>query len=107
MLKVKDNVNLKELEKFGFEYYFEKNENNSLEKYFNGHKFYTEQGYRFDDGINTIDVMEERKNGNWIFSNKERELFIYESDYEMGISKNIIDIIFDLIQAGLVEKVGD
>ena len=105
MLKIKNNVDLKELEKFGFEYYCENHENNSVEKYSNGHKFYTEQGYRFDDGTNTIDVMEERKNGNWIFPNKERELYIYESDYEMGISENMIDIIFDLIQAGLVEKV--
>lgn len=106
MLKIKDNVDLKELEKFGFKYYWEIKENNKIPKYNNGYKIYTEKGYRYDDGENTIEIVEERKNGNWYFPNEERQIYIFESDYDMGVSENMVDVLFDLIQAGLVEKEG-
>lgn len=50
-------------------------------------------------------LFEERKDANWFFHNKEREVYVYESDYEMGVSDAMLDVLFDLIQAGLVEKV--
>ena len=78
MLKIKDNVDLKELEKFGFE---------------------IKDGcyqYRLDDEF-TCMVLKNR----WIcidycdFVNYENTNFVRN-----------LDILFDLIQAGLVEKVG-
>lgn len=37
--------------------------------------------------------------------NKEREIYVISNDYDIGISKDTIDKLYDLIQAGLVEKV--
>ena len=37
--------------------------------------------------------------------NKEREIYVNSNDYDIGISKDTIDKLYDLIQAGLVEKV--
>ena len=105
MLKIKDNVDLKELEKFGFEYYIDIRRNNDEPQYYKGIKNYIEKGYRLDDGENTIEIIEERKDANWVFLNKEREVYVYESDYDMGVSEKMLDVLFDLIQAGLVEKV--
>ena len=105
MLKIKDNVDLKELEKFGFDYYIDVRKNNDSPKWYKGIKNYIEKGYRWDDGENTIKIVEERKDANWIFHNKEREVYVFESDYEMGVSDEMLDVIYDLIQAGFVEKV--
>lgn len=66
MLKIKDNVDLKELEKFGFKFLYDK-------EWFNG---------KFRINNNTRKIR--------IITNK--------SPYE-------IDTLYDLIQAGLVEKV--
>lgn len=74
MLKVKDNIDLKELEKFGF-----------LE---------AEQYYYYP----AVDcVMELRV---W---KTDKTFYISVNDYEDIIEE--IDKLFDLIQAGLVEKV--
>lgn len=107
MLKIKDNVDLKELEKFGFEYYWEIKQNNTSEKYCNGYKVFTEKGYRIGLDGNAIEVVEERKNANWFFPNEEREIYVFETDYDMGVSNEMLNIIYDLISAGLVEKVGE
>lgn len=72
MLKIKDNVDLKELEKFLYE---------------------TEYGYVNDTGYF------ER-----IFVDKENR-HIYFCDEWYGDDFDLIEILFDLIQAGLVEKV--
>ena len=71
MLKVKDNINLKELEKFGFIYL-------KCELY-----------HLFIDEYNYIIVYDYSRELNFVCLNNER-------------TKNKI---FDLIQAGLVEKV--
>jgi hypothetical protein len=105
MLKIKDNVDLKELEKFGFVYYQNTKANNNYPKFNNGFKTYLEKGYRLDDGTNTCEIVEQRINSNWFDYNEEREVHVFESDYEMGVSDEMIDVIYDLIQAGLVEKV--
>lgn len=104
MLKIKDNVDLKELEKFGFVCYCKIKQNNANGQYYDLHKTYTEIGYKVDAGVNTIEIVEERKNANWIFPNKEREIYIFETEYDMGVSEEMLDIIYDLISAGLVEK---
>ena len=105
MLKIKDNIDLKELEKFGFIYYKKERQNNGNPKFYNGFKTYFEIGYIWDDGVNTVEVVIERINANWNFHNQEREIYVFESDYDMDVSDNMIDLLFDLIQAGLVEKV--
>lgn len=77
MLKIKDNVDLKELEKFGFE----KREDNYL--FANGYD---------DDFISYYDTI-------------EIDLYCREFHICSVNNKNIDDKLFDLIQAGLVEKV--
>lgn len=79
MLKIKDNVDLKELEKYGFRIFVNYYE-----------KTITDNGY-----------------GEYMF------LSVFEVDRVIGLTANTdddaytenLDIIYDLIQAGLVEKV--
>lgn len=109
MLKIKDNVDLKELEKFGFKKYdIEQSTWRSLhskDKYkFIGEK-YREVGYKLDDGCNEITIAESRVNCDWNISYEPREIYVCESDYEMGVSMQAYDVIFDLIKADIVEKV--
>lgn len=111
MLKIKDGIDLKELEKFGFKKYerisptWRSSWSKEKEKYIG--ETYTEIGYELDDDINVICVTEQRINNDWWHPNKEREIYVSESDYEMGVSNRMLEIIYDLIQAGLVEKVED
>lgn len=79
MLKIKDNVDLKELEKFGFVY---------VKNDFNGYKAY-QLGELFDQFM--------------CVKPNERILEIYTSD-DCGVNENVL---YDLIKADLVEKVSD
>ena len=74
MLKIKDNVDLKELEKFGFE--------------LNGNEWYLKQ-------LEDIDI----------FIKPISKVIIIACYEERDVEE--IDTIYDLIQAGLVEKVSD
>ena len=78
MLKIKDNVDLKELKKFGFKYYD-----------YTGRYEYKYSGYAL------IYI------NSW---NREIYLKYLEDTLEQYIHP-LDNIIFDLIQAGLVEKV--
>lgn len=97
MLKIKDNVDLKELEKYGFEeqlantyYKLEKNDDS-----------------RFESGI-LINPYYGDLNGN-------REIVYYTNSIENDIQleedgldmTSNIDVLYDLIKADLVEKVSD
>jgi len=96
MLKIKDNVDLKELLKFGFEQKVYQKDSNIFQKIIEE-----------EDFILTILVNDLRK--------RERQLSIYvyvdEDDIKNHTEDYInecyynLDVIFDLIQAGLVEKV--
>ena len=77
MLKIKDNVDLKELEKYGFK------KNNLVDK---GHY---EINYR---NMNNIKI------------NSDTKLIHYN---QMSVDSFIPNIIYDLIKADLVEKVDD
>ena len=81
MLKIKDNVDLKELEKYGFEEY------EGGENYYCDLIPYTEQLHAY------LEV---------IVSNRELKVLDYV-DYDYH--NKAIEKLFDLIQAGLVEKV--
>ena len=94
MLKIKDNVDLKELEKFGFKYddefgvgmyvkskHYEKEVNDPI---------YGKSNELFSDRICIFEDTRKIITDNYSLQNK--------MDY---------DTLFDLIQAGLVEKVED
>lgn len=82
MLKIKDNVDLKELEKFGFKRY-----GNHYQKVF------------IDNPRTSVYI------DFWIYDG----LINLRLDTETQIIdlKNELDFLYDLIQAGLVEKVED
>ena len=80
VLRIKDNVDLKELEKFGF----------IKEEY-----YYT---IKFDYKYYKVNIMVELDRKYIIIQND-----YYDSDYACYVPY----IIYDLIQAGLVEKVKD
>ena len=82
MLKIKNNVNLKELEKFGFEYKDKTTDRDIIHPYYKNCDVY-------------ISVEKTKIYG-------ERELMFDGRDY--WNIPSIPDVIFDLIQAGLVEK---
>ena len=107
MLKIKDDVDLKELENFGFQKTTRKRK---TYKYYWGNgkeDYYTEELYFISNGINSIEILESRINSDWTHSNSIREVYIIEDDYDMGLSKGILEILYDLIKADLVEKVNN
>lgn len=81
MLKIKDDVDLKELEKFGFEY-----------KYGNVYQYLRKIDGRIPYRIYTT------KNHKYL------QIEIFEP---VLIAHRLQDLIYDLIQAGLVEKIGE
>ena len=85
MLKIKDDVELKELEKFGFKIHE-----------WAGQSYYFVKEYCYDycNAYITIN-METRK----IIMEIDDEAFSCE------VGTNLLGILYDLIQAGLVEKV--
>ena len=93
MLKIKDNVDLKELEKFGFY------ENNTKTAYY----------YHLDERFDNYDDKYEIK---WELSVycKDRSLRLFneirvDKQFHTAYSLDHLDIIMRLIQAGYVEKV--
>ena len=82
MLKIKDNVDLEELEKFGFEYEYEENMDGD----------YCEWCELFVDNQKIIGIS----------TTYNYEVQIYNFNQYQDI---ILNTLFDLIQSGLVEKV--
>lgn len=78
-LKIRDDVDLKELEKFGFEEY--------------------ETGYIRWEEIEYNEAID--------ISKQNKKILIYLNDeyYRCCCGHNVLHILFDLISAGLVEKV--
>lgn len=95
MLKIKDNVDLKELEKYGFYYRV---------LYDNYIKLHSEKNY--DDHVdnyieidnNTIKPFARLLNG---YDEK------YHDNRQVNIKDEFLDTLYDLIKADLVEKVDD
>ena len=79
MLKIKDNVDLKELEKFGFEYD-------------EGYEWQNVICYKYVDENYFIEAFED-----------EIRMCIFED----GLSVEIPEVLYDLIKADLVVKVDD
>lgn len=78
MLKIKDNVDLKELEKYGFEY-------DELYKCYVG-------GYSHRELHLRVDM-------------ETKEIRMYEPFRDNDNTENNIELLYDLIKDGLVEKV--
>ena len=84
MLKIKDNVDLKELEKYGFEYRIKTNE------------------YYFKiNGSEYLEIPVDKESKSY----KEVRLYIEDEYYNCWTSFNSFDKLYDLIKADLVEKV--
>lgn len=103
MLKIKDNIDLNILKKYGFKY----DEKNC--KYTRSVPTYQEQydWTGFDVFIENGNF--EELNGYW-GDQLSRQITIYGATYDhdeyFGVVHNIdLDTLFDLIQAGVVEKV--
>ena len=83
MLKIKDNIDLKELEKFGFEHY---------------PLIYIKESKRYDDDINM---------------NIAKRVYVDEKTRKISLGTILfnteieLDTLYDLIKADLVEKVED
>lgn len=91
MLKIKDEINLKELEKFGFKYENEEECVGSFEEDDYDEYFYEWYEWCGENGECNIKVQ----------SDKEIVLLnIYGY-----LNDEVLDCIYDLIQAGFVEKV--
>lgn len=103
MLKIKDNVNLKELEKFGFEddkkYCYTYTAAQIIHRYRSGGKKQLKR-YSQKDSI-TVDKKSREIRMNYHIKDTGEEL--------CGASGCIedIDVLYDLQEAGLVEKVVD
>lgn len=88
MLKIKDDVDLKELEKFGF----------------TKDNFFTER-YK-EENVYALDTCEESFSSEFIvIRNRKIKIYIDDEYYCCYTDEETLDIIYDLIQAGLVEKV--
>lgn len=101
MLKIKDNVDLKELEKFGFEAgYFESKEFNIPRHIMCYIKKTTD--YEFKDCFGN--VLSKYDGGIEVICKSRKVHFITEH-YVSNEGSFELDLLFDLISAGLVEKV--
>ena len=103
MLKIKDNVDLKELEKFGLKpRYIMTNEQTgktSIEGYCSS-KYQARFGYctfRKKKGNAILNIV-----NRIIYNRVDRKTFVFEDDNYVDV-----DLIYDLIKADLVEKVED
>lgn len=96
MLKIKDNVDLKELEKFGFFSDFEYETDYSEDYEFENQMIY-EMGYS------------RRGQFYYILVDKSSLIISVYATKPDGSGSNVAmsSVIFDLIQAGLVEKIND
>lgn len=86
MLKIKDNVDLKELEKYGF--VFEK-----------AHGLINERYVYYDEDEQTVEI-----------ATNDKTIFVEDisGSYTFGaIVDNALSVLYDLIKADLVEKVSE
>ena len=102
MLKVKDNIDLKELEKYGFiyEYDFYKNyegDGKPIHWWNDGRDLEKYKNYYFGDGKYTNEIYLHEKDR--IIHNINCDEMCNDYDEEF------LDVLYDLIKDGLVEKI--
>ena len=100
MLKIKDNVDLKELEKYGFKPKYDEDTGELIEYYID----YAEKiGKRYYNSIIKFYIVKKTK----LFSTKRWCISEYWDFFREEYGEEMMNLIFDLIKADLVEKVGD
>lgn len=104
MLKIKDNVDLKELEKFGFKPYYELKDSKTGESYV---AFYY-QTRSYDRMYGALHLFPIKKRKSCIIKTNGRTIENHLKYSSLKIDDRDfidLDLLYDLIQAGLVEKV--
>lgn len=94
MLKIKDDVNLKELKKFGFKAKYDV-DTGHIKKYIK-----QETNYRFDCNKDYIAISVEKTKKQ---QGQYDTIYFWQVYLEEKTDKSI-NLLYDLIQAGLVEK---
>ena len=105
MLKIKDNVDLKELEKFGLEPFYECDSRTGITYL----KFLISEKYEGKYGYCIFGLKNKKKKGlhilcgrNKIISNDNKYLSLYAFQDNTYVD---VDLLYDLIKADMVEKV--
>lgn len=102
MLKIKDNVELKELKKYGFQPQYDEDTGTIKSYVYSDIKSSFEKILLIFDKKNTKNrILRFRKNSKDQFVLNEYCLFIYDNTRCCNF-----DLLYDLIKDGLVEKVG-
>ena len=99
MLKIKDRIDLEELEKFGFE---------KLEDWFKEELKDDKNCWKVDEIEYIADFGCGCRRGQtyYIYVSENRELFVNSTSADgSGCETEVDSVVFDLIQAGLIEKV--
>ena len=106
MLKIKDNVDLKELEKLGFKPYYDCNTGKIsywyktiIDKNFSKREY---NEYQIDIRDNTRFFYHKK---HWIRKKAVKNMIKFKLAEEGNVYELFFDTLYDLIQAGLVEKV--
>ncbi len=106
MLKIKDDVDLKELEKFGFKPHYELKNHNTGESYLT--HYYQTRSY--DRMCGTFHLFPIKKKKSCIINIPSRKIENHLKYNSLKIDDRDfidLDILYDLIKADLVEKVDE
>lgn len=103
MLRIKESVDLTELEKFGFEpHYFEKKELKIKKHIISYSKKTTDYEYR-----NSLGNIVCKYDGGLEVFVSDRSINLITEHYVGDNGRFDLDLLYDLIQAGLVERIND
>ena len=100
MLKIKDNVDLKELEQFGFKPKYDENTGELKE-------YYKEYCEKINEAMYSEKIGFYIKKKRRLFSTKIKCCGYVWNVFSEKFGSEMMDLIYDLIKADLVEKVED
>ena len=103
MLKIKDNIDLKELEKYGLKPKYDEYTGEII-------TYYSQSKYDFKNAVERILHFNKKENKFLIFHKRDNFMLddyaFIRSSYGRNNSCNF-DLLYDLIKADLVEKIGE
>lgn len=102
MLKIKNDVPIEELEKFGFSFIYDKFTGEKIDAFKISGKTFKILGLHFFKKQKIIDIPFLGKSNKWIIDDNILWGYSRYETYDFDF-----DTLYDLIQAGLVEKVSD
>ena len=102
MLKIKDNVPIEELEKFGFLFIYDQFTGEKIDAFKSSGKTFKIFGLHFFKKQKIIKIPFYKKSNRWIIDDNILWGYSRYETYDFDF-----DTLYDLIQAGLVEKVGE